>query len=168
MHHYTSFLLASLLAATTAAQSLNTSREFYLHTELKPGQEGREAFNNLWLYASHTGAGFNDAMFSVDRGNAVPGFLNASNLTTAGGAPLYGAEFDLGTEGAQWTMEPEINVNFYAAWQPVRINIGGGPTEYSAFFINETGLQWTNVAGRTTPDIFGGWFGESLLLPGCQ
>lgn len=160
MHPYAIFLLASPLATTVAAQSLNTSQEFYLHTELKPGQEGKEGFDNLWLYASHTGAGFNDAMFSIDKANAIPGFLNASNLTTADGAPLYGAEFDLGTEGIQWTMEPEISVNIYAAWEPVRINIGGAPTEYSAFFINETGLQWTNVAESSTPDSFGGWFGE--------
>ncbi|KAJ9620122.1 hypothetical protein H2203_007886 [Taxawa tesnikishii (nom. ined.)] len=40
------------------------------------------------------------------------------------------------------------DVNFYAAWEPVRINAGLGDGQ---FFINETGLQW----GSET--AFGGW-----------
>ncbi len=57
-------------------------------------------------------------------------------------------------------------VNFYAAWQPVRINVGGGSTssDYgieTGFFINSTGLQWTSSPGNAgaAQDEFGGWLG---------
>ena len=57
-------------------------------------------------------------------------------------------------------------VNFYAAWQPVRINVGGGSTssDYgieTGFFINSTGLQWSSSPGNAgaAQDEFGGWLG---------
>jgi hypothetical protein len=60
------------------------------------------------------------------------------------------------------------NTNFYAAWQPVRVNAGGGYSSpfVSGFFVNETGLQWTSTPGEpgARDDRFGGWLGESLFL----
>lgn len=60
------------------------------------------------------------------------------------------------------------NVNFYAAWEPVRINAGNGSTnsDYgieTGFFINSTGLQWTSSVGSagSEGDAFGGWLGKS-------
>jgi len=66
----------------------------------------------------------------------------------------------------RWIVMAE-NVNFYAAWQPVRINAGLGDTdsgETSGFFINATGLQWNSAAPETANNAFGGWLGRSSLL----
>jgi hypothetical protein len=56
------------------------------------------------------------------------------------------------------------NTNFYAAWQPVRVNagVGGAESSVAGFFFNETGLQWTtNIeAPGTANDGFGGWIGQ--------
>ena len=60
-----------------------------------------------------------------------------------------------------------VNVNFYAAWEPVRINAGLGGTGESGlnsgFFINATGLQWSSAVVPGVNDEFGGWLGEFLL-----
>jgi len=140
-----------LSLATAWAQSLNTSREFHLHTQLKPGQDGKARFDNLWLYAYHTGAGMNDAMLSANKSYAIPGFLNGTNL-----------EFDLGTQGIPWSMIPDISVNLYAAWEPVRINGGVGSNEFSSFSINATGLQWSDASSGGSAEGFGGWLGKLL------
>lgn len=159
----TTALAAFLWASTSAGEAINTSREFYLHTQLKPNQAGKERFDGLWLYAYHTGAGMNDAMLSRNKTHAIAGFLSSSDVTTPDGDPLSGLKFDLGTEDITWGMEPEISVNIYAAWQPVRINVGVEPGNYSAFFVNETGLQWTTSA-TGIPDSFGGWYGKLASL----
>ena len=61
------------------------------------------------------------------------------------------------------------DVNFYAAWQPVRIDAGAGSNDSSygiqdGFFINDTGLQWSSSPGNagTPQDLFGGWLGKRL------
>ena len=57
------------------------------------------------------------------------------------------------------------NVNFYAAWQPVRIDAGLSSTDAieegltGGFFINATGLQWNETSGYSL-----GWLGTSLSL----
>lgn len=56
-----------------------------------------------------------------------------------------------------------FNTNFYAAWQPVRIDAGLGTTqsgETTGFFINSTGLQF----GSSQGDNFGGWLGKCPSL----
>lgn len=160
-------LAASLWASTTLSQPLNpSSRPFYLHTQLKPDQPGKDRFDNLWLYAYHTGAGLNDAMLSGNKTHAIAGSLTASNITTTpGGDALYGVGFDLGGTGLSWGLGPQIGVNTYAAWQPVRIDAGGAAAgEYSAFYVDGNGLQWTTGA-TGIPDSFGGWFGEFGFAP---
>ena len=63
-------------------------------------------------------------------------------------------------------MVPEPNVNFYAAWQPVRVNAGGGPSDpkgNSGFWINKNGLQWTSALKAppgSSSNSFGGWLGK--------
>lgn len=62
-------------------------------------------------------------------------------------------------------MIPEPEVNFYAAWEPVRINAGAGasdPKAQSGFWINGTGLQWTpdlKERPNSSENIFAGWLG---------
>lgn len=56
-------------------------------------------------------------------------------------------------------------VNFYAAWEPVRINAGlvsgEGSGETGGFFINSTGLQFTTAPGSSeASNQFGGWLGK--------
>jgi hypothetical protein len=151
--------LAVQLWTAAALAAFNTSQEFYLRTEVKPGQTGKESFNNLWVYGYHTGAGFNDAMVSANKSYARPGFLNASDIHKPDGTPLYGMEFDLGSQ-FPWSLQPDAAGNLYAAWREVFINAGGAPTNYSAFFLNQDGLQWTDSASGTNADGFGGWLSK--------
>jgi len=58
------------------------------------------------------------------------------------------------------------NVNFYAAWEPVRINAGLSSSTDSGltggFFLNSTGVQWTSSPGDNEgSDAFGGWLGKA-------
>ena len=61
------------------------------------------------------------------------------------------------------------NVNFYASWQPVRINAGldtDDSGESGGFFINDTGLQWSSNNGQNAADDeFGGWLGKWASRP---
>lgn len=149
-----SFLLAcTLLSLITSVLSAghNNSREFLLRTQLKPGQPRKTRFDGLYLETYHTGAGFNDAVFSWQK-NANSGshfYLNGTELD---------AEFD---DEYIWSMQPAPNANFYASWEPVRINaIGEGAAGFS---ISRTGLEWESdpSQGQT---VFLGWFGESLKM----
>lgn len=78
--------------------------------------------------------------------------------------------FDLGSDFA-YSLIPLPTETFYATWQPVEINAGGGasaPKGGSGFFINETGLQWTSALSQkpgSPGNYFGGWLGEPFLLP---
>ncbi|KAK4574880.1 hypothetical protein LTR86_001722 [Recurvomyces mirabilis] len=159
-------LSTAFLVVPTIAQSapLNTSREYILWTCLKPNQTGKETYQGLQLSTYHTGAGESDIVFSELSDNyTVKGWLTpASNNTND--TNNYYQELDLGTPTYPWTMLLATNVNFYAAWEPVRVFVGSGSnsSEYgvqNGFFINETGLQWTSAphgAGGAA-DYFGGW-----------
>lgn len=145
-------LVASALSQT---QGLNTSREYHLHTKIKDSQDGKTRFDNLWIVASHTGAGLNDAVLYENKTYAIKGFLNATNLTSPDGGFLQEQLFDLGG-GFPYGMIT-ADVNFYAGWEPVRINAGDGE---GRFFMNSTGLQWTSAPGLSAAeDGFGGEFG---------
>ncbi|TKA76132.1 hypothetical protein B0A55_03244 [Friedmanniomyces simplex] len=163
MQFPTTLLALSALIATAVSQSVNTSQEYNLKTCLKPNQPDKRRFENLYLYAYHTGAGENDAVFDAALTNvSAKGFLSPVTNSTVPDNNFQ--EFDLGTQPYPWTMIMADSVNFYAAWQPVRINAGGGSTssDYgieTGFFINTTGLQWTSSPGNagTAQDEFGGW-----------
>jgi hypothetical protein len=73
-------------------------------------------------------------------------------------------------------MIPEPNVNFYAAWEPVRINAGSGASNKKGinggFWLNSTGLQWTaDVKSKPNAgdNLFGGWIGKfvSFVFAAC-
>lgn len=153
------FLIAAIavlsVATSTVAQSLNTSAEYHLRTQLKGNHPHKARYDNLWLVASHTGAGLNDAVLYSNKSFAIRGFLNATNMTNPAGGFFAHQEFDLGNT---WPYGLGISdVNFYAAWEPVRINAGEGDG-IGAFFINSTGLQWIEQPEYPeAPSGFGGW-----------
>jgi hypothetical protein len=151
MHFNT--IISVVALASTALAGLNTSREYQLHTQLKPGQEHKKQFDNLWLVASHTGAGLNDAVLYANKSYAIKGFENATNITQSNGKPYFNQLFDL---GGQYPYDLNVqDVNFYAAWEPVRIDGGSGT---GGFFMNSSGLQFdTNPGGQAASNQFGGW-----------
>ncbi|KAG9838235.1 hypothetical protein KCU98_g9301, partial [Aureobasidium melanogenum] len=150
--HLSTIISAFALAGTTLA-SINTTREYELRTQLKPGQDSKERFDNLWLVASHTGAGLNDAVLYANRSYAIKGFENATNITQSDGQPFFNQLFDL---GGNFPYDLYVaDVNFYAAWEPVRINGGSGT---GGFFMNSSGLQWdSDPSGPAASNAFGGW-----------
>ena len=164
--------LSFITLASCQNLTLNTTQAYYLRTDLKPGQPDKARFDGLYLYAYHTGAGMNDAVFAANKTSyAAKGFLNATTLTDFNNqtySNYSNQEFDLGNP-FPWTMYMSENTNFYAAWEPVRINAGSGPDSvgssvggvYTGFFINDTGLQWTNYPGNPKLSSFGGWLGNS-------
>ena len=150
--HFKTVLSVSALA-TTALAGLNTSTEYLLQSQLKAGQESKSRFDDLWLVASHTGAGLNDAVFYPNRTSAIKGFLNATNTTQSSGEPYNRQEFDLGND-FPWGLAV-ADVNFYSAWEPVRINAGSSE---DGFFINSNGLQWNqDPSNPASNSSFGGW-----------
>ncbi|KAF2723839.1 hypothetical protein K431DRAFT_282532 [Polychaeton citri CBS 116435] len=141
-----------------AAPTLNTSRSYLLHTSLKPHQPKKSRFNDLYLYSYHTGAGLGDAVLTPNSTVASKGFLNGTNITSPTGKKFYNQEFDLGGD-FPWALVPAPYTIEYTAWQPVRINAGQGVVdEYSGFFINGTGLQWSTAPeSEASRNLFGGW-----------
>jgi hypothetical protein len=128
-------LLVSAVAANpmfhTARQATNATKPFHLRT----ADASNEKHNDLYVYAYHTGAGFNDAVLTSDEDTASTAFLNGTYT-----------QFDFETP-FPWGFNP-IPVTNYAQWEPVEINVGYGA---EGFFINSTGLQWSEQQG------FGGW-----------
>jgi len=178
--HSTNALLALSALASTALSAINDTREYRLRTEVKPHQRGKKAYNNLFLYAYHTGAGLDDAAVSSNVSIAETSYLNATATSTPS-APDNHELFDLGTTypfvglsnscyvvhpwcaiaNTSQFMNMAVNTGQYAAWEPVRIDVGygGNNTFASGFFINGTGFQWTSATGKngTLSDEFGGW-----------
>lgn len=65
----------ALLAATAMANPVTrTTKEFHLETS----GAGNSRHNSLFVYAYHTGAGFNDAVLSTDGTDASPFYLNGT------------------------------------------------------------------------------------------
>ncbi|KAI7284826.1 hypothetical protein KC345_g2104 [Hortaea werneckii] len=156
----TFFVCSTMIVAGLAQVFTNHSQEYNLQTCLKPGQAGKERFEGLWLVSYHTGAGLGDAAFIEERtAAAAKGFLEQVNGTTVENNNHQA--FNLGN-AFPWQMIVAPNVNFYADWQPVRINAGMGTSNYgttNGFYINDTGLQWSSSPGTTLPSVnsFGGW-----------
>ncbi|KAL2351607.1 hypothetical protein BJ546DRAFT_851931 [Cryomyces antarcticus] len=136
--------LALPQATSTAAAStpthtpLNTTRSYYLKTQLSPRDQGRSRahLDHLYLYSYHTGAGLNDVALNASKTHASKGFLNVT-----------ATEFDLGNT---WPYGMALGyAATYAAWEPVTVNAGYGS---GGFSVNATGLQ---VDEQSTG--FGGW-----------
>lgn len=139
------------IAATALSQGLNTSVEYRLRTQLKPGQADKARFDNLWLVSSHIGAGLSDVVLYTNQSSGIKGFLNATNATNK--QQNYRQEFDLGNQ-FPWGMSVAY-VNNYAAWEPVRIEAGSGQ---DGFYINSTGLQWAQYPNAAAGNNgFHGW-----------
>ncbi|KAH0141145.1 hypothetical protein KCU67_g14618, partial [Aureobasidium melanogenum] len=76
-----------------------------------------------------------------------------TNITQSDGQPFFNQLFDLGN-GFPWDLYV-ADVNFYAAWEPVRINGGSGA---GGFFMNSSGLQYnSDPSGPAASNEFGGW-----------
>ncbi|KAK5020265.1 hypothetical protein LTR60_000672 [Cryomyces antarcticus] len=154
--------LALPQATSTAAAStpthtpLNTTRSYYLKTQLSPRDQGRSRahLDHLYLYSYHTGAGLNDVALNASKTHASKGFLNVTatvrfNYTTNANetVPVTYQEFDLGNT---WPYGMALGyAATYAAWEPVTVNAGYGS---GGFSVNATGLQ---VDEQSTG--FGGW-----------
>lgn len=153
-----------LLVLGVEATIKNTTQEYRLKTDLKPGQSGKQRFSDLYLETYHTGAGLDDAVMVKNASEYIVGFLNGTNGQAGGVTCMLHHLYTLGANFADShalldqnqvfdinTTYPMIMVmdaydTFYAAWQPVRINVGFGPSdpdENSGFWINGTGLQWS-------------------------
>lgn len=108
----------------------------------------------------HIGAGLSDPVFTTEAKYGIRGYLGNTNVTSINGTKYYNQLFDQNNT-FPWGLVMEENVNFYAAWEPVRIQAGASGTDYdvSGFFINETGLQWTSNTAQAGAyaDAFGGW-----------
>lgn len=90
--------VATLLCSATAALTNNT-REYYLRTALKPGQTGKERFDNLYPNSYHTGAGLGDAvLYNKSAVHPGRGYTVPTNLTLSNGKASLEQRFDLGNE----------------------------------------------------------------------
>ncbi|KAK6431889.1 hypothetical protein LTR95_011942 [Oleoguttula sp. CCFEE 5521] len=145
-------VLLPILAALPSIFAQNTTSPTYkLRADLKPGQPDKTAYDGLYLSSYHTGAGLNDALFySRDPADGILGSLNG---TVQG--------FNLGTT-FPWSMLMALSTATYAAWEPVRIDVGQGGISArgwgDGFFINGTGLQWTSsTTGDEETNSFAGW-----------
>ncbi|GLI79737.1 hypothetical protein PoHVEF18_008078 [Penicillium ochrochloron] len=122
----------TLLAATVIANPVTrTAKEFHLKTS----GAGNSRHNNLFVFAYHTGAGFNDAVLSTDGTDASSFYLNGT-LALA----------NLGTD-YPWGMIATGDTN-YASWEPIEINVGDGSEGFS---ITNGNFVWSEANG------FGGW-----------
>ena len=94
-------LLVSAVAANpmfhTARQDTSATKPFHLKT----ADASNEKHNDLYVYAYHTGAGFNDAVLTPDKDTASTAFLNGTYT-----------QFDLKTP-FPWGFKP-IAVTIYA------------------------------------------------------
>ncbi|EAW13414.1 uncharacterized protein ACLA_054610 [Aspergillus clavatus NRRL 1] len=128
-------LLVSAVAATPVtthtSRDAEPSKPFYLKTS----GAANAKHNDLYVYAYHTGAGFNDAVLTPDVKSASKASLNGTYV-----------QFDLNTP-FPWGMYTP-GVTNYAQWAQVGINTGYGDEDFS---INQDGLQWSEEKG------FGGW-----------
>ena len=148
--------LSTLIAAAGLVATAVARPPFKLRTQLKPGQTGKEAFDGLWLFAYHTGAGTNDAVMSSNSSHASTMSLNPINVTAVDNGALYTLDVGLNTPDIPWGVWP-ATTEFYAAWQPVQINAGTRSNEYNAFYTTEEGLQWTTSRKQANIDTFAGW-----------
>lgn len=151
--HFLAPATAVLCLTSSAMASLNTTREYYLKTQLAPGQPKKTRFANLYLESYHTGAGENDAVFTATKAAASKGFLNATSVKRPNGKYFSEQLFDLGSD-FPYGLVVDTTANFYSSWEPVRVNAGGSPGGY---FFNATGLQWNTSPSQPAETEFGGW-----------
>lgn len=98
-------LLASAVTANPILARQDASKPFHLKTASASNQD----HNGLYVYAYHTGAGFNDAVLTQDEGKAAPAVLNGTTT-----------QFQLSE--LQWGMLMPAATN-YAGMSPVLYSI---------------------------------------------
>ncbi|OOQ82308.1 hypothetical protein PEBR_39614 [Penicillium brasilianum] len=127
------FLATLAVLATTAVANpvARDTKEFHLKTF---GAQNSH-HNNLYVYAYHTGAGFNDAVLDKNGTIASSFYLNGTNALA-----------DLGTD-FPWGVIATGDTN-YASWEPIEINAGSGSEGFS---IENGNFVWSEANG------FGGW-----------
>ena len=153
--------LATLGAILPA--SLAATKYYNLKTALKAGQSGKAVFDNLYLEAFHSGAGFNDAVLTTSKAAAIKGYLVKTNATANNGHSYYNQQFDLASNQPPYSMIMDTGVNTYASWQPVSIDAGGideAGSAYNGFFIDSNGLEWSSSPPYPKSNEFGGWLGK--------
>ncbi|KAF7719555.1 Uncharacterized protein PECH_005527 [Penicillium ucsense] len=123
--------LALMATAVMAAPAAKSSKEFHLKT----AGASKAKFNDLFVYAYHTGAGLNDAVLSKDSSIASAFYFNGTMALA-----------DLKTE-FPWGMIAPGDAN-YASWEPILINAGSGTEGFS---IDKGNFVWSADYG------FGGW-----------
>ncbi|KAJ5176597.1 uncharacterized protein N7482_002474 [Penicillium canariense] len=124
-------LLPMLAATVTANAVARAPTEFHLKTT---GASNAD-HNDLFVYAYHTGAGFNDAVLDKDGSKASPIYLNGTRALA-----------DLKTD-FPWGLVAIGDTN-YASWEPIEINAGDGSEGFS---IDNGEFVWS------ANDGFGGW-----------
>ncbi|KAF2146068.1 uncharacterized protein K452DRAFT_305054 [Aplosporella prunicola CBS 121167] len=128
-------------AATPSPSLVPTGPEYHLKSKLVNDNEtvSKAKFDGLYLVATHTGAGLNDAVFSSQKQYAIKGF---QNITESTGESYQ--EFDLGN---YWPYGLNLGYAAYAAWSPVTIDAGQGD---DGFILQANGVV-------STTGSFGGW-----------
>ena len=164
--------MATAALATPVAKS---PKEFHLKT----AGASNAKFNDLFVYAYHTGAGFNDAVLSKDNTIASAFYFNGTmalaDLKTefpwgmiAPGDANYACKCE--PKRQERNQEPErsclcprsgncrgsvkrncTDMVFVTAWEPILINAGSGTEGFS---IDKGNFVWSKDYG------FGGWLGK--------
>ncbi len=147
-----------------ASAPAKKGNRFYLRTHVKSGQGNKQAFNGLYLFAYHTGAGLNDAMLTGKKSIGILAFAKPGHLVMLDEdvkpADYFNVLFKLGS--LPYELIPTSGSTPYGGLQPVHINVGASPpTNLNAFYFEGDTLQWTNAAGLDSPGLFHGWMGTS-------
>ncbi|CAK7242803.1 MAG: hypothetical protein STHCBS139747_004305 [Sporothrix thermara] len=157
-------LMAGLWAAlgyarnndVASASSIDNNSPFVLRTQVKNGGDAK--FDDLYVFAYHTGAGLNDAMLRPEAHAAVPAsaYTGGAGSGSSLGARFFAVQFHIG--GSPYQLMPSTGVTPYPGLQPVRINVNGAPPEAdNAFYFDGNKLMWTSSAESSPPGGFAGW-----------
>lgn len=92
--------LTLLVSAVAANPMFHTTRQVTKTFHLKTADASNEKHNDLYVFAYHTGAGFNDAVLTSDVDAASTAFLNGTHT-----------QFDLKTS-FPWGFNPIGDTNY--------------------------------------------------------
>ncbi|CAK7210127.1 hypothetical protein SCUCBS95973_000686 [Sporothrix curviconia] len=129
---------------------------FVLRTRVNNGGDAK--FDNLYVFAYHTGAGLNDAMLRTEPQSAVSAtaFTGGAGSGSTLGAQFFAVLFQIG--GSPYELMPATGYTSYSGVLPVRINVNGAPPSTdNAFYFEGNKLRWTSSADSSPPGGFYGW-----------
>ncbi|CAK7236686.1 hypothetical protein SBRCBS47491_009722 [Sporothrix bragantina] len=142
----------------------DNNNPFVLQTKVKNG--GDTNFDNLYVFAYHTGAGLNDAMLRTEAQSAVPAsaFTGGAGCGSSLGAQYFAVLFQIG--GSPYELMPATGYTPYSGLNPVHINVNGAPPSVdNAFYFDENKLIWTSSANSSPPSGFYGWLACQSVHP---